>query len=143
MSAFLNSCRSRSETHRFIVAVVHRRLQDANGAVAGKGTVYLSFQSCSNRTHLSFVSSCDFLQAELGNNKKLYEESMSAASEEHNAELARIDSKVRKALSQRDDSIQQLNAKLHQAEDKKIELERILTDLNSGLSAPIANRGRY
>ena len=68
---------------------------------------------------------------------------MSAASEEHNAELARIDSKVRKALSQRDDSIQQLNAKLHQAEDKKIELERILTDLNSGLSAPIANRGRY
>lgn len=83
------------------------------------------------------------LQSELGSHKKHFEERLSAVAEEHNAELARIDSKVRKALSLRDDSILQLRTKLQQAENKKIELERILSDLNSGLSAPLASRSRY
>lgn len=64
-------------------------------------------------------------------------------SEEHNAELTRIDSKVRNALSLRDDTILQLQAKLQQSENKKIELESILSDLNSGLSAPLTSRSRY
>jgi DNA repair exonuclease SbcCD ATPase subunit len=89
------------------------------------------------------LASLHFLQSELVSHKKRCEDRLCAVSEEHNAELARIDSKVRKALSLKDDTILQLQAKLQQAENKKIELERILSDLNSGLSAPLTSRSRY
>ena len=41
------------------------------------------------------------LQSELGSHKKHFEERLSAVAEEHNAELARIDSKAQTALHTR------------------------------------------
>lgn len=52
---------------------------------------------------------------------------------EHNAELVLIDSKVRKTLSVRDASIAELKARVILAEEKKIDVERILQELNSRL----------
>ena len=50
-----------------------------------------------------------------------------------------IDSKVRKTLQIRDETIQLLREKLSSAVKRQIEVENILTDLNAGLSSVVSN----
>jgi hypothetical protein len=56
---------------------------------------------------------------------------------DHNTELGSVDIKVRKALKSRDDAIQSLKEQLSRAERIKNESERVLAELNAGISAVV------
>lgn len=84
----------------------------------------------SNPLRISFES----VKTDMAGMRDDFEKRMTRIKEEHSAELLRIDSKVRKTLSVRDATILELKSRVVLAEEKKVNVERILEDLNLRLS---------
>ena len=70
----------------------------------------------------------------LNNAKNDYDKKVQELQEKHNIELHNVDSKVRKALLIRDETIKEYKAKLFEAEQRFLEAEEVLSSINDDIS---------
>jgi hypothetical protein len=76
----------------------------------------------------------DDITMKLQNTKKEYEKRIIELQENHTNELSQVDSKVRKALLLRDETIKEYKTKLYEAEHKFLEAEEVLSSINNDIS---------
>jgi hypothetical protein len=79
----------------------------------------------------------------LQNTKKDYEKKIQDIQENHAIELQNVDSKVRKALLSRDETIKDLKTKLFEAEQRFLEAEEVLSSINDDISDKRSEGKRY